>query len=38
MLWPQIYRDVFRCFIKEFKTYQPLLSAIQREYETTLGQ
>ncbi|KAM3610008.1 uncharacterized protein V6R79_023803 [Siganus canaliculatus] len=32
----QVYRDVFSCFIKEFKTYQPLLSAIKKEYETTL--
>ncbi|KAI3371659.1 hypothetical protein L3Q82_024223, partial [Scortum barcoo] len=33
----QVYRDVFGCFIKEFKTYQPLLSAIKREYENTLA-
>ncbi|CAK6973211.1 translin-associated factor X-interacting protein 1 isoform X2 [Scomber scombrus] len=33
----QVYRDVFACFIKEFKTYQPLLSAIRKEYENTLA-
>ncbi|XP_054476027.1 translin-associated factor X-interacting protein 1 isoform X2 [Anoplopoma fimbria] len=33
----QVYRDVFGCFIKEFKTYQPLLSAIKKEYENTLA-
>ncbi|KAM8751090.1 translin-associated factor X-interacting protein 1 isoform 2-T2 [Acanthopagrus schlegelii] len=33
----QVYRDVFGCFIREFKTYQPLLSAIKKEYETTLA-
>nr|XP_046249797.1 translin-associated factor X-interacting protein 1 isoform X2 [Scatophagus argus] len=33
----QVYRDVFGCFIKEFKTYQPLLSAIKKEYESTLA-
>ncbi|XP_059190797.1 translin-associated factor X-interacting protein 1 [Centropristis striata] len=33
----QVYRDVFGCFIKEFKTYQPLLSAIKKEYETTIA-
>lgn len=32
----QVYRDVFACFIKEFRTYQPLLSAIRKEYENTL--
>nr|XP_020499920.1 translin-associated factor X-interacting protein 1 isoform X1 [Labrus bergylta] len=32
----QIYRDVFGRFIKEFKTYQPLLSAIKKEYENIL--
>ncbi|KAM7396216.1 hypothetical protein PAMP_019273 [Pampus punctatissimus] len=32
----QVYRDAFVCFIKEFKTYQPLLSAIRKEYENTL--
>ncbi|XP_062419101.1 translin-associated factor X-interacting protein 1 isoform X2 [Pungitius pungitius] len=32
----QVYRDVFGCFIKEFKTYQPLLAAIKKEYENTL--
>ncbi|XP_040018661.2 translin-associated factor X-interacting protein 1 isoform X1 [Gasterosteus aculeatus] len=33
----QVYRDVFGCFIKEFKTYQPLLAAIKKEYENTLA-
>ncbi|XP_070686679.1 translin-associated factor X-interacting protein 1 [Pempheris klunzingeri] len=33
----QVYRDVFGCFIKEFRTYQPLLSAIKKEYENTLA-
>ncbi|KAA8578569.1 hypothetical protein FQN60_000010 [Etheostoma spectabile] len=33
----QVYRDVFGCFIKEFKTYQPLLSDIKKEYENTLA-
>ncbi|XP_029378253.1 translin-associated factor X-interacting protein 1 [Echeneis naucrates] len=33
----QVYRDVFGHVIKEFKTYQPLLSAIKREYENTLA-
>ncbi|XP_022605571.1 translin-associated factor X-interacting protein 1 [Seriola dumerili] len=33
----QVYRDVFGHFIKEFKTYQPLLSAIKKEYENTLA-
>ncbi|XP_070828897.1 translin-associated factor X-interacting protein 1 isoform X1 [Chaetodon trifascialis] len=33
----QVYRNVFGHFIKEFKTYQPLLSAIKKEYETTLA-
>ncbi|XP_070763176.1 translin-associated factor X-interacting protein 1 [Enoplosus armatus] len=33
----QVYRDVFGCFIKEFKTYRPLLSAIKKEYEKTLA-
>ncbi|XP_042351356.1 translin-associated factor X-interacting protein 1 [Plectropomus leopardus] len=33
----QVYRDVFSCFIREFKTYQPLLSAIKKEYENTLA-
>ncbi|XP_039663436.1 translin-associated factor X-interacting protein 1 isoform X1 [Perca fluviatilis] len=33
----QVYRDVFGCFIKEFKTYQPLLSGIKKEYENTLA-
>ncbi|KAM9351913.1 translin-associated factor X-interacting protein 1 [Symphorus nematophorus] len=33
----QVYRDAFGNFIKEFKTYQPLLSAIKKEYETALA-
>ncbi|KAF3854406.1 hypothetical protein F7725_022461 [Dissostichus mawsoni] len=33
----QVYQDAFGCFIKEFKTYQPLLSAIKREYENTIA-
>lgn len=33
----QVYRDTFYFFIKEFKTYQPLLSAIKKEYENTLA-
>ncbi|XP_037622010.1 translin-associated factor X-interacting protein 1 isoform X1 [Sebastes umbrosus] len=33
----QVYRDIFGCFIKEFKTYQPLLSAIKKEYDNTLA-
>ncbi|XP_029290079.1 translin-associated factor X-interacting protein 1 [Cottoperca gobio] len=33
----QVYRDAFGCFIKEFRTYQPLLSAIKKEYENTLA-
>uniref|UniRef100_A0A3Q3M775 Translin-associated factor X interacting protein 1 n=1 Tax=Mastacembelus armatus TaxID=205130 RepID=A0A3Q3M775_9TELE len=33
----QVYRNVFGCFIKEFKTYQPLLCAIKKEYENTLA-
>ncbi|XP_041794514.1 translin-associated factor X-interacting protein 1 [Chelmon rostratus] len=33
----QVYRHVFGHFIKEFKTYQPLLLAIKKEYETTLA-
>lgn len=36
--WLQVYREAFGHFIKEFKTYQPLLSAIKKEYENTLGQ
>ncbi|XP_078139409.1 translin-associated factor X-interacting protein 1 [Centroberyx gerrardi] len=32
----QVYRDVFGRFIEEFKTYQPLLCAIKKEYENTL--
>lgn len=33
----QVYRNVFDCFISAFKTYQPLLSAIKKEYENTLA-
>ncbi|KAM9854715.1 translin-associated factor X-interacting protein 1 [Aulostomus maculatus] len=33
----QVFRDVFGCFIQEFKTYQPLLSAIKKEYDNTLA-
>ncbi|KAF0041527.1 hypothetical protein F2P81_007425 [Scophthalmus maximus] len=33
----QVYRDIFGCLIKEFKTYQPVLSAIKKEYENTLA-
>ncbi|XP_040893409.1 translin-associated factor X-interacting protein 1 [Toxotes jaculatrix] len=33
----QVYREVFGCFIKEFKTYQPLLCDIKKEYENTLA-
>ncbi|XP_026220629.1 translin-associated factor X-interacting protein 1 isoform X2 [Anabas testudineus] len=33
----QVYRKVFGIFIKEFQTYQPLLSAIKKEYENTLA-
>ncbi|XP_034541673.1 translin-associated factor X-interacting protein 1 isoform X2 [Notolabrus celidotus] len=32
----QIYRNVFGRFIKEFTAYQPLLSAIKKEYENTI--
>ncbi|XP_051807417.1 translin-associated factor X-interacting protein 1 isoform X3 [Acanthochromis polyacanthus] len=32
----QVYRNVFGCFIKAFKTYQPLLSAIKKEYDNML--
>ncbi|KAK1784884.1 hypothetical protein P4O66_018317 [Electrophorus voltai] len=31
------YREVFDYFIEAFKTYKPLLSAIKREYDTTLS-
>lgn len=31
----QVYRNAFECFITAFKTYQPLLSAIKKEYENT---
>lgn len=34
----QVYRNVFGSFISAFKTYQPLLSDIKKEYENTLGQ
>ncbi|XP_068169074.1 translin-associated factor X-interacting protein 1 isoform X1 [Antennarius striatus] len=33
----QVYSDVFGVFIKEFKTYRSILSAIKKEYETTLA-
>ncbi|KAM9481720.1 translin-associated factor X-interacting protein 1 isoform 3-T3 [Clarias gariepinus] len=33
----QAYREVFDCFIEDFKTYKPLLSAIKNEYEITLA-
>ncbi|XP_047452147.1 translin-associated factor X-interacting protein 1 [Mugil cephalus] len=33
----QVYRGVFGCFINAFKTYQPILSAIKKEYENTLA-
>ncbi|XP_071313947.1 translin-associated factor X-interacting protein 1 isoform X2 [Trachinotus anak] len=33
----QVFREVFGRFIREFKTYQPLLSAIKKEYENTLA-
>ncbi|XP_046889335.1 translin-associated factor X-interacting protein 1 isoform X3 [Hypomesus transpacificus] len=33
----QAYREVFDCFIEDFKTYKPLLSAIKNEYEVTLA-
>ncbi|XP_028264106.1 translin-associated factor X-interacting protein 1 isoform X2 [Parambassis ranga] len=32
----QVYRNVFGSFISAFKTYQPLLSDIKKEYENTL--
>ncbi|XP_023129340.2 translin-associated factor X-interacting protein 1 [Amphiprion ocellaris] len=32
----QVYRNVFGCFIQAFKTYQPLLSAIKKEYDNML--
>ncbi|XP_063053508.1 translin-associated factor X-interacting protein 1 [Engraulis encrasicolus] len=31
----QTYREVFDCFIEDFKTYKPLLTAIKNEYEAT---
>ncbi|XP_029909941.1 translin-associated factor X-interacting protein 1 isoform X2 [Myripristis murdjan] len=33
----QVYRNVFGRFIKEFRTYQPLLSLIQKEYDNTIA-
>ncbi|XP_031420247.1 translin-associated factor X-interacting protein 1 [Clupea harengus] len=33
----QTYREVFDCFIEDFKTYKPLLTAIKNEYEVTLA-
>uniref|UniRef100_A0A8C7QJJ7 Translin-associated factor X interacting protein 1 n=1 Tax=Oncorhynchus mykiss TaxID=8022 RepID=A0A8C7QJJ7_ONCMY len=33
----QAYREVFGCFIEDFKTYKPLLCAIKNEYEITLA-
>ncbi|KAM6946369.1 translin-associated factor X-interacting protein 1 [Aplochiton taeniatus] len=33
----QAYREVFDCFIEDFKTYKPLLSAIKNEYEISLA-
>ncbi|XP_041964706.1 translin-associated factor X-interacting protein 1 isoform X2 [Alosa sapidissima] len=33
----QTYREVFDCFIEDFKTYKPLLTAIKNEYEATLA-
>ncbi|TPX62288.1 hypothetical protein PhCBS80983_g00512 [Powellomyces hirtus] len=32
----QVYREVFDRFIGEFKTYEPLLSDVKREYELAL--
>ncbi|XP_029952598.1 translin-associated factor X-interacting protein 1 [Salarias fasciatus] len=32
----QVYSRAFACFIRAFKTYQPLLSAIKKEYENSL--
>ncbi|MED6295570.1 hypothetical protein CHARACLAT_033110 [Characodon lateralis] len=34
----EVYRNVFSCVVSAFRTYQPLLSAIKKEYENTLGQ
>ncbi|KAG7521921.1 hypothetical protein JOB18_009736 [Solea senegalensis] len=33
----QVHRDIFGCYIKEFQTYQPILSAIRKEYENMLA-
>ncbi|XP_076848029.1 translin-associated factor X-interacting protein 1 [Brachyhypopomus gauderio] len=33
----QAFREVFDYFIEAFKTYKPLLSAIKKEYDATLG-
>ncbi|KAM6430543.1 translin-associated factor X-interacting protein 1 isoform 2-T2 [Liasis olivaceus] len=33
----QPYREVFECFMEEFKTYKPLLASIKREYELTIA-
>ncbi|XP_058010865.1 translin-associated factor X-interacting protein 1 [Ahaetulla prasina] len=33
----QPYREVFECFMEEFKTYKPLLASIKREYESTIA-
>lgn len=32
----QVFREVFQSFIGEFKAYEPLLSDIKREYDTTI--
>ncbi|KAJ3010554.1 Translin-associated factor X-interacting protein 1, partial [Thoreauomyces humboldtii] len=32
----QVYREVFDRFIREFKTYEPLLSDVKREYDMAL--
>ncbi|KAJ3286765.1 Chk1 protein kinase, partial [Borealophlyctis nickersoniae] len=34
----QVYREVWDYFIQEFKTYEPLLTAIKHEYETTIQE
>ncbi|XP_041853039.1 translin-associated factor X-interacting protein 1 isoform X2 [Melanotaenia boesemani] len=33
----QVYGNVFSCFMSACRTYQPLLSAIKKEYENTLA-
>ncbi|XP_063168990.1 translin-associated factor X-interacting protein 1 [Candoia aspera] len=33
----QPFREVFECFMEEFKTYKPLLASIKREYELTIA-